>query len=407
MQNFLFPASDISHWHGGSFASYRLYEMNSTEQAFFTSKTLSASRYAFFLAGSGMGAWAPLVPFAKERAQIGEAELGLLLLCLGTGSMCMMPFVARLANRIGCRRTVYLASAVTAVGLIGLATVTSYWALLAFLLLFGAAVGTADVNMNLQGSLVERHYGKQMMSGFHGLFSVGNIVSAGAVSLLLWLGLNPVQSILILAFGLGVALLFHGRHMLPFAELEGAPAKMKPTKLVLLLGVLCFIAFLVEGSMLDWSAVYLTSSRHVEPNIAGIGYAAFSVTMAVGRLSGDWIVSKLGSRVVLRAGSVLGMVGMALAVGVDHWIVSVLGFVLVGLGISNLVPIFCSKAGYQTVMPVAQALAIINAIGYLGILMGPAAIGFLAHATSLSFSLLFTSVLLIFVLCSARIASYK
>lgn len=354
-----------------------------------------------------MGAWAPLVPFAKERAHIGEAELGLLLLGLGTGAMCMMPFVARLANRIGCRGTVYLASAFTAVGLLGLATATSYWVLLAFLLLFGAAIATADVNMNLQGSLVERHHGKQMMSGFHGLFSVGNIFSAGTISLLLWLGLNPIQSIVILVLGLGVALLYFGRYMLPFAELEGAPAKTKPTKLVLLLGALCFIAFLVEGSMLDWSAVYLTSNRDMEPSIAGIGYAAFSVTMAVGRLLGDWIVSKLGSRTVLLVGSVLAMGGMALAVGIDHWIFSVLGFVLVGLGISNLVPIFCSKAGHQTDMPVAQALAIINAIGYLGILMGPAAIGFIAHATSLSFSLLFTSASLILVLCSAKIASYK
>ncbi|QVX16695.1 MFS transporter [Pseudomonas congelans] len=354
-----------------------------------------------------MGAWAPLVPFAKERAQIGEAELGLLLLGLGTGAMCMMPFVARLANRVGCRSTVYLASAFTAVGLVGLATATSYWVLLAFLLLFGAAIATADVNMNLQGSLVERHHGKQMMSGFHGLFSVGNIFSAGTISLLLWLGLNPIQSIVILALGLGMALLYFGRYMLPFAELEGAPAKTKPTKLVLLLGALCFIAFLVEGSMLDWSAVYLTSNRDMEPSIAGIGYAAFSVTMAVGRLLGDWIVSKLGSRAVLLVGSVLAMGGMALAVGIDHWIVSVLGFVLVGLGISNLVPIFCSKAGHQTAMPVAQALAIINAIGYLGILMGPAAIGFIAHATSLSLSLLLTSASLILVLCSAKIASYK
>ena len=381
--------------------------MNSTEQAFFTSNTLPASRYAFFLAGCGMGAWAPLVPFAKERAQIGEAELGLLLLGLGTGAMCMMPFVARLANRVGCRSTVYLASAFTAVGLVGLATATSYWVLLAFLLLFGAAIATADVNMNLQGSLVERHHGKQMMSGFHGLFSVGNIFSAGTISLLLWLGLNPIQSIVILALGLGMALLYFGRYMLPFAELEGPPAKTKPTNLVLLLGALCFIAFLVEGSMLDWSAVYLTSNRDMEPSIAGIGYAAFSVTMAVGRLLGDWIVSKLGSRAVLLVGSVLAMGGMALAVGIDHWIVSVLGFVLVGLGISNLVPIFCSKAGHQTAMPVAQALAIINAIGYLGILMGPAAIGFIAHATSLSLSLLLTSASLILVLCSAKIASYK
>ncbi|QXW42873.1 MFS transporter [Pseudomonas amygdali] len=380
--------------------------MNNVEQSFFTSKTLSASRLTFFLAGAGMGAWAPLVPFAKDRAQIGEAELGLLLLCLGTGSMCMMPFVARLANRIGCRRTVYLASGFTAVGLIGLSTVASYWALLAFLFLFGAAVGTADVNMNLQGSLVERHHKKQMMSGFHGLFSVGNIVSAAAVSMMLWLGLSPVQSIAVLVICGGGVLLAYGRHMLPFAELEGAPAKAKPTRLVLLLGILCFIAFLVEGSMLDWSAVYLASSRDVKSSIAGVGYVAFSLMMAVGRLAGDWIVARLGSCAVLLCGSLLAIAGMTLAVSVENWLVSVLGFVVVGVGISNLVPIFCSKAGHQTVMPVAQALAIINAIGYLGILMGPAVIGLVAHKTSLGFSLMLTALLLLLISISAKAASY-
>jgi MFS family permease len=378
--------------------------MSIIQERLFSRKTLSACRLAFFLSGAGMGAWAPLVPYARERAGISEAQLGLLLLCLGTGSMLMMPFVGRLAHRIGCRNTMYLASVGIAASLLALAVVPSYWQLVVALLLFGASIGTADVNMNLQGAMVEQHYNRPMMSGFHGLFSAGTIFSAALVSVSLWLGLTPVQAIGTLLLAGTLALVTVGRNMLPFATLEAKTRRSRPTGFIVLLGVLCFIAFLVEGSMLDWSAVFLNSERNMPMDIAGIGYAAFSVTMAAGRLSGDVLVARFGTRLLLVAGSAIGLAGMAAAIVLDHWLASVIGFVLVGAGIANLVPIFCSCVGRQRQMAVAQGLAIMNSIGYMGILMGPALIGFLAHVTSLSVALMAAASLLCVVLCCSKVA---
>lgn len=378
--------------------------MSIIQDRLFSRKTLSACRLAFFLSGAGMGAWAPLVPYARERADISEGQLGLLLLCLGTGSMLMMPFVGRLAHRIGCRNTMYLASVGIAASLLALAAVPSYWQLVVALLLFGASIGTADVNMNLQGAMVEQHYNRPMMSGFHGLFSAGTIFSAALVSVSLWLGLTPVQAIGTLLLAGTLALVTVGRNMLPFATLEAKTRRSRPTGFIVLLGVLCFIAFLVEGSMLDWSAVFLNSERNMPMDIAGIGYAAFSVTMAAGRLSGDVLVARFGTRLLLVAGSAIGLAGMAAAIVLDHWLASVIGFVLVGAGIANLVPIFCSCVGRQRQMAVAQGLAIMNSIGYMGILMGPALIGFLAHVTSLSVALMAAASLLCVVLCCSKVA---
>ena len=176
----------------------------------------------------------------------------------------------------------------------------------------------------------------------------------------------------------------------------------KPTPYVLLLGVLCLIAFLVEGSMLDWSAVFLNTVRGMDISHSGIGFALFSVTMAIGRLSGDWLVPKLTERVVLLGGGCVALVGVMIAILVDNPFATLAGFVLIGAGIANLVPVYCSAAGKQGAMPVAMALSTVNAIGYLGILMGPAVIGFVAHLTTLSIALLLTGILLVFVIATSR-----
>lgn len=350
-----------------------------------------------------MGAWAPLVPFARERAAIGDGELGILLLCLGTGSMCMMPFVAKIVSKAGCRAVMVAAITGAATSLLFLASVAEFSSLVLFLLFFGACMGTADVTMNLQGSMVERGLARSMMSGFHGLFSVGNIFSALVVSGLLWCGFSPLAAVAVLAAMVLGGLLAAGRHMLPYGEGSGGPMFAKPTPYVLLLGILCLIAFLVEGSMLDWSAVFLNTVRGMDITHSGIGFALFSVTMAIGRLSGDWLVPKLTERVVLVGGSLLALTGVLISIFIDNPFVTLFGFILIGAGIANLVPVYCSAAGKQGAMPVAMALSTVNAIGYAGILMGPAIIGFVAHLTTLSIAMLITGLFLIMVALTASI----
>lgn len=379
--------------------------MNDLSKSLFaiTPGNLLACRSAFLLSGIAMGAWAPLVPFARERAGIGDGQLGLLLLCLGSGSMVMMPFVAKLVSRVGCRAAMGTALCGALLCLLALAAVSEFSVLVLFLLCFGACMGTADVTMNLQGSMVERGLGRSMMSGFHGLFSVGNIVSALLVSGLLGVGLSPFAAVAVLAVAALLLLSTLGRRMLPYGEGAGSPMFARPSRFVLLLGVLCLIAFLVEGAMLDWSAVFLNTVRGMDISQAGLGFALFSVTMAVGRLSGDWLVPRLGERRVLMGGSVLAMAGMLVSVLVDSQLATLAGFILVGAGIANLVPIYCSAAGRQGAMPVALALSTVNAIGYLGILMGPAVIGLVAHLSSLSIALLLSGGLLVFVLLTTTV----
>ncbi|MCO6060447.1 MFS transporter [Pseudomonas sp. MOB-449] len=347
-------------------------------------RSLVACRLTFLLAGLALGAWAPLVPFARQRANIQDAQLGFLLLCLGGGSLVMTPLAGWLVTRIGCRRAICLAYLVIAICLLFLASVSSFGLMMVFLALFGAAFGTAEVAMNMQGIIVERSVGRAMMSGFHGLFSLGSIISAAGISVLLWLGATPLEATLVVMVAGASSLCAYGRGLLPYAEGGNAPVFVRPTGPVLLLGSLCFIAFLMEGAMLDWSAVFLSTVREVELSQAGVGYAVFSVTMALGRLSGDRIVNRLGARTVLIGGGLLSIAGMLLAVMLEHWLFALLGFVLVGAGIANMVPVFLSLAGRQQRMPVGLAIASMSGIGYLGVLLGPALIGFVAEAISLS-----------------------
>jgi len=167
---------------------------------------------------------------------------------------------------------------------------------------------------------------------------------------------------------------------------------------------LCFIMFLAEGAMLDWSALFLSSQRGVSATQAGLGFAIFSVAMAIGRLTGDKIVAALGRLPVMTGGSLCAACGLLLAISLDNAYLSMLGFMLVGLGASNVVPLLFSAAGSQKSMSASMAIAAMTTIGYAGILAGPALIGFVAQWTSLSIALGCIAALLLLVSVSARAA---
>jgi fucose permease len=342
-----------------------------------------ATRVAFFIAGFCGSSWAPLIPFAKQRLQIDEGRLGLLLLCLGTGSVIGMPMAGPLAGRYGCRLIIVL-SAILTVSMLPLLATASHVALLgAALLCFGAGLGSLDVTMNIHAVLVERASGRPMMSGFHGLFSVGGIAGAGLVSLLVSIHLPLLGSILVVV-GLSLTLLtLSFTSLLPFGGASG-PAFAWPHGYVLLLGFFCFALFLAEGSVLDWSAVFLTTLRSMQPAHAGLGYVAFSTAMTVCRLTGDAIVRAVGPARVVFFGCLIAAGGFLLAVLVPSPIISIVGFALVGVGASNAVPVMFSAAGRQTIMPTNLAIAAITTMGYAGVLLGPALIGGIAHVTNLS-----------------------
>jgi predicted MFS family arabinose efflux permease len=365
-----------------------------------------STRVAFFIAGFGIAAWAPLVPYAKDRLGIDEGALGLLLLCLGTGSIITMPLAGALAARFGCRLMIWAASLLICVSLPFLATAASVPALVIALLIFGAAIGTVDVVVNIQAVIVEKASGRAMMSGFHGLWSVGGFVGAGIVSALLWAGVSPLVAMLCVIVVIVGLLLTFGKHLLPYgSEEKDGRLFVLPKGIVLFIGFLCFIVFLAEGSMLDWSAVFLTSLRGVDFSYAGLGYSLFSVAMTIGRLSGDRVVQKFGGEKILIFGGICAASGVTIAIFIPTWTASLIGFGLVGLGASNIVPVLYSVLGRQKVMPTNLAVSAVTTLGYSGILAGPALIGFIAHTTSLSFAFLVVAVMLLIVAASSRVAT--
>ncbi|MGE8144643.1 MFS transporter [Pseudomonas frederiksbergensis] len=362
-----------------------------------------STRIAFFIAGLGIAAWAPLVPYAKARAGLDEGTLGLLLLCLGVGSILAMPVAGLLATRFGCRRVVSAGVLLICAALPLLATVSSIPALIATLFMFGAGLGTVDSTVNLQAVIVERASGKTMMSGFHGLFSLGGIVGAAGVSALLGLGVSPLGATLVVNVMLIVALLKAAPHLLPYGSESSGPAFAVPHGIVLFIGMMCFIVFLTEGAVLDWSAVFLASERGIDTAYAGLGYAAFALTMTAGRLTGDAIVRRLGATKVMVFGALTAAVGLALATFAPTWEVALVGYALVGAGCSNIVPVLYTAVGKQTVMPESIAVPAITTLGYAGILAGPALIGFVAHGSSLSFAFGLMAVLLVAVAIGGKV----
>jgi predicted MFS family arabinose efflux permease len=368
----------------------------------------AATRAAFFIAGFALSAWAPLIPFAKDRVGLDEAALGLLLLCFGAGSVAAMPLAGVLTARLGCRRIVASATILICIALPLLSHTDSSPVLAAALLLFGGGVGAIDVAMNIQAVIVERASGRSMMSGFHGMFSVGGIAGALGVSALLFLGTSPLITA-IGVVGIIVTLLAgFARHLLPYLPALGDQRSGRllvwPRGPVLIISLLCCILFLVEGAMLDWSAVFLTTRRDVAPAQAGFGYAAFAATMTLGRLSGDRYVQALGGRRVLRLGCIAAIAGLALAALVPAKYAAFAGFMLAGAGCANLVPVLYTAAGNQSVMPAGPAISAITTLGYAGILCGPALIGFVAQATNLNVAFAGLAGLLFIVVGCSRAA---
>lgn len=342
----------------------------------------ATTRAAFFVLGVGVSAWATLVPYAKARLVLDEADLGLLLLCVGVGSLVAMPFAGTLTGRFGCRK-VLLASLPVFLGVLPLLASVESTAIMALcLLVFGASMGLMDVALNIQSVFVEQAAGKPLMSGFHGLYSVGGAVGAGVMVVLLGL-MPPLYAVGVACAALVALLAAYGRHFIPYGSGGGGPLFVVPRGIVLLIGVLCFIMYLGEGTILDWSALFMTVERGVEPSRAGLAYGCFSVTMVLGRLFGDRIVQRFGDARILFWGSLCAAAGFGVVIAAPWAWASFLGFAVVGIGVSNIVPVLFSATARQTFMPLSLAISAVTTIGYSGVLTGPALMGFVAHASSL------------------------
>ena len=346
-------------------------------------REVHAARAFFFIGGFGTATWAPLVPLLRERLMVGDDVLGMLLLCIGVGSLLTMPLSGALAMRLGCRRVVMTASILFAAILLLVSCVDALSLAVPIVLIFGAVMGCIDVVVNIVAVLVEKGIGRRIMSGMHAFWSLGGFAGAGLYGV--WvglLGLTPFQSTAIAAGLILLLTAVFGRYLIPYGGGGGALLAL-PRGIIVFVGMTAFIAFLSEGAVMDWGGVYLTTVRGMDLALAGTGYSVFSAAMLTMRFLGDRVVQRIGALPVAVGGALLAFGGILLVMFAPVDALLYVGFFAIGIGSANIVPVFFSLMGRQNVMPVSAAVSAVSTMGYLGILAGPAAIGFVSSLTTL------------------------
>jgi MFS family permease len=304
---------------------------------------------------------------------------------MAVGAVAALPAAGWLVDRLGSRALTLLAATGLALAL-PLPVLAPTVALAAVALaLLGAANATLDVAMNAQGVAVEADLGRPVLSGFHGLFSLGGLAGASLAVGVMTAGVGAVTHVLAMSLASLGALAVVGPGLRPtrrFTESRG-PAFGWPPRRLLGLGALTFCALLAEGAVGDWGAVYLQEALGAPGALAGTGFAAFSLAMAAGRFWGDRLVARLGPSRLLRLSGTLAATGLTAALVLGRAEAAVVGFGLVGLGLANSVPLLFRAAGRARGLPAGAALAAVATTGYGGFLAGPPAIGLAAAAFGL------------------------
>jgi predicted MFS family arabinose efflux permease len=357
----------------------------------------------FFLTGVTFASWAARIPAVQTRLGLSPGELGVALLGTAVGELVSMNLAGYLAARFGSRLITVIASLCLSIMLPLLALAPSLPVLIGTLFLFGASFGSVNVAMNTQGVAVERLYGRTIFSSFHACYSVGGLAGSLIGGLLATANLAPLPHFLIVSALSIILVLLVARLLLPaHTDAQGAGVSFtRPTRLLLTLGLIAFCVVLGEGAMADWSAVYLNTTLGASMGLAAAGYAAFSIVMALGRGLGDRLTNRLGPAMAVRLGGLLAAAGLTLALLVNWIPLALLGFALVGSGFSVIFPLTLSAAGRTSKHVSGTAIATVATCGYVGFLVGPAAIGFAANALNLRIAL---GVVVLLSLCAAALA---
>ena len=342
-----------------------------------------ATQLSLFIAGFALSSWAPLVPFAQQRLGADAATLGSVLLCLGLGAVIGMPGAGALVGRVGCKALIVAAGLILAAVLPMMAMASTAFTLGLCLLIFGAATGAIDVAANVHGAEVQRIARQPLMSGFHGLYSIGGLVGAAAMTAIIAAGASAAAATIAAGLVIALCVLLAAPGFLALPPAKAGPLLIVPRGIVVGIGLLAMVIFLAEGAMLDWSALLLSREKGVDQRFAGAGYSVFACAMTLIRFVGDRLVMRAGERVVLIAGFLITAGGLALAAWSNNLAIVYPAIALAGLAAGNVVPILFSLAGRQTVMPPSQAIAAASMLGYLGVLLGPAVLGYAAHAVGL------------------------
>ena len=371
-------------------------------------RSIDAARWAistvFLLNGAGIGLWAAHVPTVQARMGIDTGMLSMVLLTVAAGALLAMPLMGGLTGRWGTRRMVLLSGFAFAAMTPLIMGAPSLPLLFIAAFLFGVSNGALDVAMNANASEVESARGLPTMSSFHGFFSLGGLFGAGIGGLLVGQGLGHGQGALMVGVVTAVVLALSAPRVMGFAATHGAGSHFSlPRGAALGLGLLALLCFAVEGALVDWSALLMEERTGATAASAALGFSAFSIAMAACRFAGDRLIVRFGALRIMVIGGLAMFAGLALAVASTHFVLSAVGFALVGLGAANVVPLLFGAAARIPGMSAGNGVAAVATLGYGGLLLAPPVLGWVAMHSSIMVALGGLSLSGLVIALSARI----
>ena len=339
----------------------------------------------FFISGFTFASWASRIPTLQSQLHLNEAQLGSVLFALPMGLILTLPFTGILLGRVSSRFVMLAGALLYAALLPALGLVNHVWQLVVLLFLFGSSRNFLNISINAQSVGVQALYQKSVIASFHGVWSIAGFAGA-AVG---WLMISLQVSVFIHFLVVGVLTLILTFYSFGDALSEDVKSDIKkpllalPDKPLLKLGVIAFASMACEGTMYDWCGIYCQKVVHVTPSHIGIGYAGYMCAMAAGRFVGDSLVNKHGVKKMLQMCGCLIALGLFTVVAFPYFITGMIGYLITGFGVSCVVPLVFSITGKNTKMAPGPAIAAVSIVGYIGFLLGPPVIGYIAEAANL------------------------
>ena len=373
--------------------------------------TLMSYRWAvniyFFINGFVFANWASRLPLIQEQFQLNNKELSLILLAHSIGAFIAMPLTGwmmhRYSNKSVCRRAAF----VFLIFFLCIPMMSSYFFLFLPFFFMGMGTGVLDVGINAQAVDVEQYIGRSVITSFHAAFSIG-MVFGGIVGGIFTSAHSSLMSHFLFVGILSIFLIvWSGRYLYEgiMKKKEEWSFKVAPKKALVLLGIVAFCCMMGEGAISDWSTNYMKHIVLASIDIQTMGLVAFALMMTIGRLLGDKSRAKYGDHLMLISGSFCALIGLGLVLSLYHPIIVIVGFGLVGLGVSNIIPIVFSIAGNMPGLHPGIGIAMVSTIGYTGFMFGPPLIGFIADVFDMRYALGF--LLVIFIIMAVLILFYR
>ena len=354
----------------------------------------------YFAMGLCFATWASRIPTIKSALNLTDGELGTILFALPVGQLTMMYFSGKLVTRFGSHRILPIAISLYAVSLTNLGLAQNAWQLALGLYAFGLSGNLTNIAVNTQGIYTEGLFKRTIMSSFHGMWSLAGFTGALVGLGMLALQLQTYTHFLIVAFIAFLLIGFNFKYLIKAKETVKVQKKKgftKPDTTLMLLGVIGFCSMASEGIMFDWSGVFFKDIVKAPGALVILGYTSFMIMMASGRFFGDKLINKYGRKTVMKISGIMISSGFFTAVAFPYIIPSMLAFMVIGLGVSTIVPTLYSIAGKHPTIPTGEALTTVSSVSFLGFLMGPPVIGHIAELSSLRFSFAFIGIFGVFI----------